>query len=106
MPVSHGSADTALLDEDSDSQPSNNEAGATEENIVTPMAVEDSAPGQSDNTSDPLYHQCKTAWRTAFVEKLVSVSGDRTFGSCVSSQASTIGNLTDDAGVTPNLPWV
>ncbi len=72
---------------------------AAEENTETLMAVEDSAPDQGVHTSDPLYHQCKTARRTAFVEKLVSVSGDTTFGSCVSSQAPIVGNLTDDAGL-------
>jgi hypothetical protein len=44
---------------------------------------------------DPLYHQCKTARRMAYVERLVSVTNDGTFGTIVTSPSSQIGHLTD-----------
>ncbi len=86
------------MDEDSDGQSDHNLAGNTDECTVTPMSVEENAPAQQV-ASDPLYHQCKTSRRTSFVEKLVSVSSDGTFGSCVSSQSAPVGNLTDAVGL-------
>jgi hypothetical protein len=97
-PFSHGSPDTALLDEDSDGQLDQNTVENTDECTVTPMAVEENVR-TNQSASDPLYHQCKTSRRTSFVEKLVSVSSDGTFGSCVSSQSTPVGNLTDGVGL-------
>jgi hypothetical protein len=42
-----------------------------------------------DRTNDPIYLQCKTARRTSFVDRLVSVPVDGTFGLRVSSVRST-----------------
>ncbi len=98
--ASCASADPALLDEDSDDQ-ADTMANPTksESCTLTPMAIDESTPKHSTDTCDPLYHQYKTARRTAFIDKLVSVLGDGTFGSCVSSQSSPVGSLTDHEGL-------
>jgi hypothetical protein len=97
-PASSASADPALLDEDSDYQ---EETPAAEPSsgscTITPM--DESTSVLSTDTSDLLYHQCKTARRTAFTDKLVSISGDGTFGTCVSSQSPPVVNLTDHEGL-------
>jgi hypothetical protein len=77
-PPGAGSGDPALLDEDSDN-PSDIEHN---NDIVTPMTLDTDSCETND---DPIYHQCKTACRTAFTDRLVSISGDGTFGSSVTS---------------------
>jgi hypothetical protein len=109
-PASGGIPDPTLLDVDSDGQTDAQEIGyigsssnitdtiRDNENLtVTPMAVD---TGSTSDTSDnPLYLQCRTARRTGHNDKLVSITGDSTFGSCVSSQSPHIGNLPDHAGL-------
>jgi hypothetical protein len=94
-PASCGLADPTLLDDDSDGNTEARDNG-NDGNTVTPMTVDSNATG--DTIEDPLYHQCRTARRTSYTDKLVSVSGDGTFGSFVSSQSPPIGNLTDHPG--------
>jgi hypothetical protein len=94
--TSCGSADPTILDDDSDGATEARDNG-NDGNTVTPMSVDSSVMG--DTTEDPLYRQCRTARRTSFTDKLVSVLGDGTFGSFVSSQSPIIGNLTDHSGL-------
>jgi hypothetical protein len=97
-PASGGTLDPTLLDDDSDSQTEAQEIGymgnnsgitsttSNPENLtVTPMVVDSGSV--SDTTKDPLYLQCRTARRTSYNDKLVSIAGDSSFGSCVSSQS-------------------
>jgi hypothetical protein len=105
-----------LLDDDSDGPPDTREcsnSGNTaninnivissstrtiEDLTVTPMMVEVNTT--SDIAEDPLYHRCRTARRTSHSDKLVSITGDSTFGSCVSSQSPPIGSLVDHIGLS------
>jgi hypothetical protein len=117
-PASGGSPDPMLLDDDDDSdgRPVNRECSnsdnianisnivvsdstrSTEDLTVTPMMVEVNTT--SDIAEDPLYHQCRTARRTSHSDKLVSITGDITFGSCVSSQSPPVGSLVDHSGLS------
>jgi hypothetical protein len=78
-PGSVGSGDPTLLDIDSDN------ADDVETKTDTTVNMETDTQCTTVMTGDPLYHQCKTARRSSFTERLVSVSGDSTFGSSVTS---------------------
>jgi hypothetical protein len=91
-PSSCDNADPALLDEDSDNSDGKHD-------IVTPMTVDTGTTGNSD-IDDPLYHQCKKARRSAFTDRLVSVSSDGTFGSSFMTISPSVGNMTDHDGLT------
>jgi hypothetical protein len=95
-PSSCDNADPALLDEDSDNSDGNDNGN---NDIVTPMTVDTGMTGNSD-IDDPLYHQCKKARRSAFTDRLVSVSSDGTFGSSVTTISPSVGNMTDHDGLT------
>jgi hypothetical protein len=109
-PASGGIPDPTLLDDDSDGQTEAREIGYSSSNsiirgttsnpenlTVTPMVVDSGSV--SDTTNDPLYLQCRTARRTSHNDTLVSIAGDSSFGSCVSSQSPVIGNLPDHTGL-------
>jgi hypothetical protein len=63
------------------------------------MTVDLGVTGNTD-TDDPLYHQCKKARRSAFTDRLVSVSADGTFRSSVTTTSPSVGNMTDHDGLT------
>jgi hypothetical protein len=85
--------DPTLLDNDSDSNETR--APAVDDGMDVNMIVDNVITDQPDSTADPLYHQCKTARRMAYVERLVSVTNDGTFGTVVTSPSPQIGHLTD-----------
>ncbi len=94
--LDHGSpsgsemADPAILDaDDSD--------GFSDTDDVMPMTVD---VDRQNTIEDPLYHRCKKARRSAFTDRLVSVSGDGTFGSSVTTTSIPIGHLTDHGGLS------
>jgi hypothetical protein len=94
--LDHGSpsgsetADPAILDaDDSDG------SGDTDNEMHMTVDVD-----RQNNIEDPLYHQCKKARRSAFTDRLVSVSGDGTFGSSVTTTSIPIGQLTDHGGLS------
>jgi hypothetical protein len=100
-PASVGSGDPALLDVDSDNL-ENSES--VSENLVT---MDTHTQDLTNTTNDPLYHQCKNAQGTSFTEQLVSISGDSTFGSSLTSISPPVGNLIDHEGsdVLSCPPW-
>lgn len=63
------------------------------------MTVDNVADSDNNKKVDPLYHQCKTAHRTSFVDRLVGVSNDGMFGTRVTSPSPHIGHLTDHNGL-------
>ncbi len=98
-PIGSASGDQALLDEDSDEHEDTDSPHVENADMVTPMTVDtDNTWTQHGNTQDPLYHQCKDARRSTFMDRLVSVAADNSFGSSVYSQSPSIGDLTDHDG--------
>jgi hypothetical protein len=85
--------DPTLLDNDSDSPETGNLAG--DDGADVNMIIDNVITDHPSSNVDPLYHQCKTARRMAYVEHLVSVTNDGTFGTIVTSPSSQIGHLTD-----------
>jgi hypothetical protein len=76
------SGDQALFDDDSDGPEDKDTFYDT--NATMPMTVDSNEitdmTDRTDSTNDPIYLQCKTARRTSFVDRLVSVPVDGTFG--------------------------
>jgi hypothetical protein len=98
-PIGSASGDQALLDEDSDEHEDTDSTHAATADMVTPMTVDmDNTETQQGITQDPLYHQCKDARRSTFMDRLVSVAADNSFGSSVYSQSPPVGDLTDHDG--------
>jgi hypothetical protein len=96
-PGCSGECDPSVLDVDSDSPGTEKE---DELNIEgDKMLIDNVISDQHTSTIDPLYHQCKIARRMSFVDRLVSVTNDGTFGSVVTSPAPQIGHLTDHEGL-------
>jgi hypothetical protein len=96
-PGCSGDCDLSVLDVDSDSPEQEKEE---EVNIEEEKMLIDTVPLDSHtSTIDPLYHQCKIARRMSFIDRLVSVTNDGTFGSIVTSPAPQIGHLTDHVGL-------
>jgi hypothetical protein len=87
--------DPSLLDFDSDNPGIETEDGQNTDGDN--MLVDNVMPDQLTSIIDPLYHQCKIARRMSFVDRLVSVTNDGTFGSIVSC-AWTAGG---DSGPSP-----
>jgi hypothetical protein len=85
--------DPTLLDNDSDSPETGNAVGDNAEDVN--MIIDNVIIDQPYSNVDPLYHQCKTARRMAYVERLVSVTNNGTFGTIIISPSSQIGHLTD-----------
>ncbi len=89
--------DPSVLDFDSD-----NPGTEKEDELNTDgdkMLIDNVMSEQSTSIIDPLYHQCKIARRMSFVDRLVSVTNDGTFGSIVTSPSPQIGHLTDHDGL-------
>jgi hypothetical protein len=86
--------DPSVLDIDSDS-PEGEKQDERDDNMLVDSATND----QLITSIDPLYRQCKNARRMSFVDRLVSVTNDGTFGSVVSSPSPQIGHLTDYEGI-------
>jgi hypothetical protein len=63
------------------------------------MLIDNVISDQQTSNIDPLYHQCKIACRMSFVDRLVSVTNDGTFGSILTSPSPQIGHLTDHDGL-------
>jgi hypothetical protein len=80
-PGSSTACDPALLDIDSDNPETCETIGDTSEEAN--MIVDNLVDTDNNRTFDPLYHQCKTARRMSFVDRLVSVTNDGTFGTSV-----------------------
>jgi hypothetical protein len=98
-PIGSASGDQALLDEDSDEHGDTNSTHTATADMVTPMTVDnDNTDTQQGITQDPLYHHCKYTRRSAFMDRLVSVEADNSFGSSVHSQSPPVGDLTDHDG--------
>jgi hypothetical protein len=89
--------DPSVLDIDSDS-PDGEKQDERNTNDVN-MIVDSVISEEQTSNIDPLYHQCKNARRMSFVDRLVSVTNDGTFGSVVSSPSPQIGHLTDHDGL-------
>jgi hypothetical protein len=89
--------DPSLLDFDSDNPGTETGDGINTEGDN--MLVDNVMPDQLTSSIDPLYHQCKIARRMSFVDRLVSVTNDGTFGSIVTSPSPHIGHLTDHDGL-------
>jgi hypothetical protein len=89
--------DPTLLDIDSDSPETEQTDGVNTDDVN--MIIDNVILDQRSSTVDPLYHQCKTARRMSFVDRLVSVTNDGTFGSIVTSPSPQIGHLTDHDGI-------
>jgi hypothetical protein len=100
--ASNLSSEPALLNEDRDiPEMSDN---ISDNNVEMHMTVDNDNDngGQEDTdaTTNPLCHQCKTARRTSFVDHLVSVSNDSTFGTYDTSPSPHVGHLTDHVGLS------
>jgi hypothetical protein len=89
--------DPSLLDFDSDNPGIETDDGLNIDGDK--MLVDNVMPDQLTSIIDPLYHQCKIARRMSFVDRLVSVMNDGTFGSIVTSPSPQIGHLTDHDGL-------
>ncbi len=63
------------------------------------MAVDNVIPETPSSYTDPLYQQCKNARRMSFVDRLISVTNDGTFGTIVTSPSPHIGHLSDHEGL-------
>jgi hypothetical protein len=89
--------DPSVLDFDSDTPGTEKEDGLNTDGDK--MIIDNVMSAQSTTIIDPLYHQCKIARRMSFVDRLVSVTNDGTFGSVVTSPSPQIGHLTDHVGL-------
>jgi hypothetical protein len=89
--------DPSLLDIDSDSPETEKKDEHNSEDVN--MLIDNVISDQHSSTIDPLYHQCKNARRTSFVDRLVSVTNDGTFGTIVTSPSPQIGHMTDHDGL-------
>jgi hypothetical protein len=89
--------DPSVLDIDSDC-PEGDKQDERNTNDVN-MLVDNVISEEQTTTIDPLYYQCKNARRMSFVDRLVSVTNDGTFGSVVCSLSPQIGHLTDHDGL-------
>ncbi len=63
------------------------------------MTVDNVILETPNSYTNPLYQQCKNARRMSFVDRLISVTNDGTFGTIVTSPAQQIGHLTDHGGL-------
>jgi hypothetical protein len=89
--------DPSVLDIDRDSPEGEKQDVLNTDDVN--MLVDNVSSEQQTSTIDPLYYQCKNARRMSFVDSLVSVTNDGTFGSVVSSPSPQIGHLTDHDGL-------
>jgi hypothetical protein len=76
------------------------ESGETSEDVNkdADMIIENLSVSEN-KILDPLYYQCKTARRMSFVDRLISVTNDGTFGTSVTSSSPQIAHLTDHDGL-------
>jgi hypothetical protein len=89
--------DPSLLDIDSDNPETSETTGDMSKDAK--MIIDNVMDIDNNRSVDPLHHQCKTARRMSFVDRLVSVTNDGTFGTSVTSPLPQIEHLTDHEGL-------